>query len=98
MGEPYPGGGKQYRDVCNEIVAGTQPDGAHVDVVGSMPPEQEKTEAVRGKREQADNTDDLESRDMRKEHPVNCLPQNEKAKHCHDDALEQGGTGFHARA
>src|SRR3989338_1593159 len=98
MGEPYSGCGKQYRDIRNEVVAGTQPDGAHVDVIGAMPPEQEKTDAVRGKREQADSTDDLEYRDMRKEYPVNRLPQDEKGKQRHDDALEQGGPGFQARA
>jgi len=98
MGEPYAGGGKQYRDICNEVVTGAQPDGTHVDVVGAVPPEQNEAQAVGGKREQTDGANDFEYRDMRKGHPVNGLSQNEKTEQRHDDALEQGGPGFHARA
>ena len=63
-----------------------------------MPPEQYKTYAVRCKREQADNSNGLEHRDLRENCLVNCLPENEKTKCRHDAAFEQGGNGLHSCA
>lgn len=71
------------------------PNRTHIDVIRTMPPQQKKARAIRGKCQQANCTDHLEHRKLWIYDPLNRLPQNEETKGRHDDAFEQSRTGFH---